>query len=58
MMDAHDQKYISRNIEKNILFIPIDDEVTLNFDLSLSEKSKLVQTGYQKSEAFLQSWPN
>ncbi|MCA1063357.1 patatin-like phospholipase family protein [Rossellomorea aquimaris] len=56
MKDAHDSRYISRKLEKNIIFIPTEGVLTTDFELSSERKTELIQYGKSKAEAFLQKW--
>ncbi|WP_246944565.1 patatin-like phospholipase family protein [Bacillus pinisoli] len=56
MMDAHDLKYISKNVEKNIIFIPVDSVKTREFDIAGEQKRELIEKGYQHAKQFLQKW--
>ncbi|TMU86600.1 patatin-like phospholipase family protein [Bacillus sp. BHET2] len=57
MKDAHDSRYISRKVEKNIIFIPTEGVLTTEFELTLEKKKELIQFGKSRAEAFLQQWP-
>jgi NTE family protein len=56
MMDAHDLKYVSRSVEQNIIFIPVSQTYTREFNLKSEQKVKLIQAGYKKAEVFLKDW--
>lgn len=56
MKDAHDNRYISRKHEKNIIFIPTKNVSATEFDLSLQKKRELIALGRQSAKAFLKSW--
>ncbi|MGM0751429.1 MAG: patatin-like phospholipase family protein [Bacillota bacterium] len=56
MKDAHDSRYISRKLEKNIIFIPTEGVLTTEFELTPERKTELIQYGKTKAEAFLQKW--
>ncbi|MCR8847111.1 patatin-like phospholipase family protein [Rossellomorea sp. SC111] len=58
MKDAHDSRYISRKLEKNIIFIPTEGVLTTEFELTPERKIELVQYGKAKAAAFLQTWPH
>ncbi|PFG05744.1 patatin-like phospholipase family protein [Bacillus sp. es.034] len=58
MKDAHDSRYISRKLEKNIIFIPTEGVLTTEFELTPERKIELVQYGKTKAAAFLQTWPH
>ena len=57
MKDAHDSRYISRKLEKNIIFIPTEGVLTTEFELTTERKKELIQFGKSRAEAFLQQWP-
>lgn len=57
MKDAHDSRYISRKLEKNIIFIPTEGVLTTEFGLTPEKRVELIQYGKSKAEAFLQKWP-
>ncbi|MET0785129.1 MAG: patatin-like phospholipase family protein [Paenisporosarcina sp.] len=56
MQSAHDAKYISRKHEKNIIFIPVDDTKTTQFDLNPEMKSDLMEKGRISTIKFLKTW--
>lgn len=56
MKDAHDTRYISRKHEKNIIFIPTDGHLTTEFGITEEGKQKLIQTGKERTLAFLKNW--
>lgn len=56
MKDAHDNRYISRKHEKNIVFIPIENSFTAEFNLTDEKKDALIEKGRSKTEQFLKSW--
>lgn len=56
MKDAHDQRYISRKHEKNIIFIPTEGILTTEFDLTPENKKLLLDVGYEKAQKFLSHW--
>lgn len=56
MKEAHDSRYISRKHEKNIIFIPIEEILTTEFDLSQEKKQALFKIGYERANNFLSSW--
>lgn len=56
MMNAHDNRYISRRHEKNIIFIPVEHVHATQFDLDEEAKEHLIQLGRSKTEQFLKSW--
>lgn len=56
MRTAHDLRYISEEHAKNIVFIPVDNVNTTDFNLKIKEKETLIDLGRNKTEAFLKSW--
>ncbi|MGN1400694.1 MAG: patatin-like phospholipase family protein [Bacillus sp. (in: firmicutes)] len=58
MKDAHDNRYISRKHEKNIIFIPPAGVGNIDFDLATEQKLELLQNGRAAAETFLKKWPN
>lgn len=38
MKDAHDERYISRRLEKDIIFIPVENYSATQFDLNQETK--------------------
>ena len=56
MKNAHDERYISRKIEKNIIFIPVEDYEATQFDLSDEIKHELLEKGRSRATQFLKTW--
>ncbi|MEK3978970.1 patatin-like phospholipase family protein [Psychrobacillus sp. FSL K6-2836] len=56
MKNAHDERYISRKIEKNIIFIPVEDYGATQFDLSDEMKQDLLEKGRSRAIQFLKTW--
>lgn len=56
MKNAHDEKYISRKHEKNIIFIPVDGFSATKFELEDHSKQALLDIGRTKAEMFLKTW--
>lgn len=56
MKNAHDERYISRKIEKNIIFIPVEDYRATQFDLSDEMKQDLLEKGRSRATQFLKTW--
>lgn len=56
MKDAHDERYISRKHEKNIIFIPVEEYSATNFDLDKNSKEALIKIGRERTEKFLPTW--
>lgn len=56
MQTAHDERYISRKHEKNIIFIPVDEKLTTKFDMSQEMKERLIEKGKSRTNQFLKTW--
>lgn len=56
MQNAHDEKYISRKHEKDIIFIPVGDVSATQFDLDDEMKNELIARGRSCTEKFLETW--
>jgi len=56
MKNAHDEKYISRKHEKNIIFIPTEGHSATQFDLSEAAKKELLEIGRSRTVQFLNTW--
>lgn len=56
MKNAHDEKYISRKHEKNILFIPVDGYSATQFDMDENAKEVLITKGRSSTIKFLKTW--
>ena len=56
MQNAHDNRYIARRHEKNIIFIPVEHYSTTQFDLDEKTKNKLISMGKERTIQFLKSW--
>lgn len=56
MKDAHDERYISRIHEKNIIFIPVENYSATKFDLDDETKERLIEIGRSRTTQFLKSW--
>ena len=56
MKNAHDERYISRKLEKNVIFIPVDEYSATQFDLDREMKSKLLEKGRNRATQFLKMW--
>jgi NTE family protein len=56
MKDAHDARYISKRHAKNIIFIPTEGVLSIEFKLTAEKKQLLYQIGKNHAEAFLKSW--
>ena len=56
MREAHDERYISRRHEKNIIFLPVKHVVATDFSITAEEKKKLISFGKERTEQFLKTW--
>ncbi|WP_028391750.1 patatin-like phospholipase family protein [Bacillus cihuensis] len=56
MRDAHDSRYISKRVAKNILFIPMTGMSATDFHLTEANKEMLVGRGRMYAETFLKNW--
>lgn len=57
MKDAHDERYISRRHERDIIFIPVEDYSATQFDLDEETKETLLEIGRNRTIQFLRMWP-
>ncbi|SFP22880.1 patatin-like phospholipase family protein [Salibacterium halotolerans] len=53
MRKAHDLRYISRQQAKNIVFLPVENIKSTQFDLDVLQKKELIQIGKTETEQFL-----
>ena len=56
MQDAHDNRYISRKHEKNIIFIPVEHYSSTQFDINDDTKKNLIAIGKERTIQFLKTW--
>ncbi|RUL56996.1 patatin-like phospholipase family protein [Lysinibacillus antri] len=56
MKNAHDQRYISRKHEKNIIFIPVKKYSTTQFSINQEGKQELIEIGRDRTQKFLEHW--
>lgn len=56
MKNAHDERYISRKLEKNVIFIPVDEYSATQFDLDREMKANLLDKGRKRATQFLKMW--
>lgn len=56
MKNAHDDRYISRKHEHNIIFIPVEDASATDFDMDDETKETLLESGRQSASRFLKLW--
>ena len=58
MKNAHDEKYISRKHEENIIFIPVDDYSATQFDLNEETKEALMEKGRSRTDSIFENMVN
>lgn len=56
MKDAHDARYISKRHAKNIIFIPTDGVLSIEFQLTSEKKQALYDLGREQAKKFFSSW--
>ncbi|WP_274308177.1 patatin-like phospholipase family protein [Solibacillus daqui] len=56
MQNAHDNRYIARRHEKNIIFIPVEKFSATQFDIDEETKQKLMSIGKERTIQFLKTW--
>ena len=56
MKNAHDNRYIARKHEKNIIFIPVEKYSATQFDMDEETKKKLMGIGKERTIQFLKTW--
>lgn len=56
MKDAHDNRYISKKHAKNIIFIPAEGILPIEFSLTHEKKQQVVELGRQHAEKFFKTW--
>lgn len=56
MKDAHDARYISKKHAANIIFIPTNGILSIEFHLTDKKKQELVQLGRDHAKKFLNQW--
>lgn len=54
---AHDARYISTSDKNNIIFIPVDNVESIDFNLNAATMEQLLQSGKQNADQFLTHWP-
>ncbi|WP_284140376.1 MULTISPECIES: patatin-like phospholipase family protein [unclassified Virgibacillus] len=57
MKQAHDARYISTTDKKNIIFIPVKNIETTNFQINANEIDMLLTLGMERTDQFLKHWP-
>ncbi|WP_252502223.1 patatin-like phospholipase family protein [Sporosarcina sp. Marseille-Q4943] len=58
MKNAHDERYISRKHEKDIIFIPVEQYSATQFNLEDEQKDALMDIGRLRTNEFLRTWPH
>lgn len=56
MKNAHDNRYIARRHEKNVIFIPVEEYGATQFDMDEKTKNKLMSIGKERTIQFLKTW--
>lgn len=56
MQQAHDARYISKTMSKDIIFIPVNGIETTDFDMSPEQKEALMNLGHEYANDFLRRW--
>ena len=56
MQQAHDARYISKSLSKDIIFIPVSEVETTDFHMSDEEKEALMDLGHEHTKEFLKRW--
>lgn len=56
MKDAHDNRYISRRHERDIIFIPVEHYSATQFEIDDETKQKLMSIGHDRTKQFLKKW--
>ena len=56
MKNAHDNRYIARRHEKDIIFIPVEKYNATQFDMNEETKQKLMNIGKERTVQFLKKW--
>jgi len=57
MMRAHDTRYVSKQMEDQVVFIQVKEIKTVDMSITESTKQQLIQLGKEETTAFLKSWP-
>ncbi|MFS0688655.1 patatin-like phospholipase family protein [Sporosarcina sp. 179-K 8C2 HS] len=58
MKNAHDDRYISRKHEKDIIFIPVEQYSATQFNMEDEQKDALLDIGRSRTNEFLRTWPH
>jgi NTE family protein len=56
MKDAHDSRYVSRKHAKNIIFVPSEGALSIEFHLTDEKKQELFELGREAAKKFFKSW--
>lgn len=57
MKQAHDARYISKTKQSNIIFVPVENVDTMDFNIDDVAKEYLIKTGKDSANTFLKYWP-
>ena len=58
MKNAHDDRYISRKHERDIIFIPVEQYSATQFNMEDEQKDALMDIGRSRANDFLRTWPH
>ncbi|MEC1345874.1 patatin-like phospholipase family protein [Bacillus haynesii] len=56
MKEAHDARHIATKHERNIIFLPVEEVLSTEFELSAEKKLALIELGKKRTELFLKQW--
>ncbi|UOQ42546.1 patatin-like phospholipase family protein [Halobacillus salinarum] len=56
MKQAHDARYISPSTSKDVIFIPVNEVNTTEFQMTNEQEERLLQIGRTQAEMFLKRW--
>lgn len=56
MKNAHDDRYISREHAKDVVFIPVDHIRATGFQMEDEMKNEMMEIGRMRTEQFLRFW--
>lgn len=57
MKQAHDARYISKAAESHIIFLPVEEIDTVDFNINKEKKDELFKIGKERADNFLRKWP-
>lgn len=55
-LNSHDLRYVSRKVEKNIIFIKLKEGVSADFDMPKSECEEILKIGENTAIKFFEKW--